>query len=494
MRRIAHRGALLLATLLLAPAAAGAQASPLLPPDHWAVEALRRVEALGLVPEYLAAESSVPRLVAGDVLRRAAEQAAAEGARWAPLVASWVERYREEFPEALDADDASGGARWLGGSAAARYVRATGRQGPGLGEFDPDRTGALPLPDLSEGRVGGEVAARLARPLAVSLSPVVGGEGAEVARWEADLAWRNWSLVVGRGEVGYGFAEGGGVLFSGSGALDRVEIVTARPFRFPGFLRGLGPVAFQGFVSRLPGERHPGEPVLTGVRLSGRVHPRVTLAGQRAALIGGSATGAPVDLKRLWQGLIGQYGGIENQIASVEVRLHLPTEAFLPATVYCEWGMEDTSGAMTAVPGILCGTLLPALPGVPELSAGVEYAHFGGRCCGNPPWYRHKNFPGSWALEEGPLGHPLGGEGSEWLAFARGSALDARLRVEARALRRERAGDNLFVPGREGDSFGAGGEAVWRFRPRSEVGVGAFRESGDGWAETRVTLGTRILF
>ncbi len=484
---------LLLAARFAAPPAAGGQASPLLPPDHWAVEAVWRIEALGLVPGYLAAERTIPRRAAGEVLRAAAAEARAGGSPLAGLTAGWFERFLEEFPESAEgADPASAGL--LGSAAGAGYLHARGRVSPGLGEFPPDRSGPAALPDRDEAWLVGDIAVRVARPLAVSVTPELGTAGAELLRWEADLAWRNWSLVVGRGPVGYGVAEGGGVLLSGNGALDRAELVTTRPFRFPGFLRHLGPVAFQTFVGLLPGERHPGAPALAGVRLSGRIHPRITLAGQRAALIGGSGVEREVTLERLWMALVGRYGEIEDQIASVEARVHLPTERFLPASLYCEWGTEDTSGAWTKVPGILCGAFLPALPGVPEVAGGVERAYFDRRCCSNPPWYRHKNFPGSWALEEETLGHPLGGEGSEWLAFVRGSLPDARFRAEGRAFRRERSGDNLFVPGREGDSFGVGAEGAWRFRPGAEVSLAAFRETGEGWSEARAALVTRVFF
>lgn len=479
--------------LLHVPRATEAQASPLLPPDHWAVAALRRVEALGLVPEYLAAERSVPRRVAGEVLRGAATQAEAEGAAWAPLTAAWLARFEEEFPETREDPDSATGFRMLGSSVGAGYLRATGRRSPGLGEFPPTVTGPAPLPDLRDAWVGTELAVQLGSPLAASVVPSLGTDGLRLHRWEAGLSWRNWALVAGRGAVGYGFGEGGGVLLSGEGVLDRVEIVTARPFYLPGVLRHLGPVAFQTFLSVLPGDRHPGEPVFTGVRLSGRIHPRITLAGQRAAMIGGSELNVPLTLERLSKVLLSR-GGVEDQIASVEVRLHLPTESVVPVTVHCEWGAEDTAGAFTQVPGILCGALLPAVPALPALAVGAEHAFFAARCCSNPPWYRHSQFPGSWALEETPLGHPLGGEGSEWLAFARGSLIDARLQLETRAFRRTRSGENLFVPGREGDSFGVGGEASWRFRRRSEVGFSAFRESGDGWSEARMAISTRILF
>lgn len=484
---------LLVAARLAAPAAAQGQASPLLPPEHWAVEAVWRIEALGLVPGYLAAERSIPRAAAGEVLRAAAEEARTEDAPWADLAADWVARFEEEFPETAAFADGAG-PRLLGSAAGVGYRHRRGAVSPGLGEFAPEVTGPAPLADLDEGWIAAEVAARVAAPLTLSATPRLGTEGAELRRWEADLAWRNWALVAGRGEVGYGVARGGGVLLSGEGAIDRLALVTARPFHFPGFLRRLGPVAFHTFVGLLPGDRHPGDPVLAGVRLSGRIHPRITLAGQRAALIGGSATGKPVTAEGLWKALIGQYGGIEDQIASVEARVHLPTEAFLPASLHCEWGAEDTAGGFTDVPGVLCGALLPSLPGLPAVAAGVERAYFGARCCDNPPWYRHKNFPGSWALEEETLGHPLGGEGSEWLGYLRGSALDARLRAEGRAFRRERSGENLFVPGREGDSFGLAGEAAWRFRPDSEVALAAFREAGEGWSEARLALVTRMRF
>jgi hypothetical protein len=272
-------------------------------------------------------------------------------------------------------------------------------------------------------------------------------------------------------------AEERGVLLSGAGVLDRLELVTARPFRFPGLLHRLGPVAFQTFVSRLPEARHPGEPVFAGVRLSGKVHPRLMLAGQRAALIGGDSTTRPIDAERLAKAFVGLYGGIEDQIASVEVRWHLPTERWLPLSAYCEWGMEDTSGSFYKVPGILCGALVAALPGAPGVAAGVEHAHFAARCCGNPPWYRHHQFPGGWALSELPA-----------------ALLDARLQLDGRAFRRERAGENLFVPGREGASLGVGGTARLRLGPSLEARLWGLREAGDGWSESRLALDTRIFF
>src|SRR5690606_1243413 len=96
----------------------------------------------------------------------------------------------------------------------------------------------------------------------------------------------------------------------------------------------------------------------------------------------------------------------------------------------------------------------PAVPGMESTSVGVEYTEFAASCCGNPEWYRHWSFPGSWATGDQPLGHPLGGHGSELLLLTETHLLDARLRLHGRFFVRERGIENLYVPGREGRSRG----------------------------------------
>jgi hypothetical protein len=187
----------------------------------------------------------------------------------------------------------------------------------------------------------------------------------------------------------------------------------------------------------------------------------------------------------------------------VDGRLRLPTEDFLPLTLYLEWGAEDAAGAWWDVPGRVFGVSVPALPGLPEVEAGAEYARFSGFCCGNPPWYFHGEFLGNWVAEDVPLGHPLGGEGWEALAYLNADALDARLRLEARGFLRERSdaglftlqqAGNLFAPARTGRSWGGSLDAAWRVTPSLEARVRLFRDAGDGWSEHRVGAGVDWLF
>jgi hypothetical protein len=135
--------------------------------------------------------------------------------------------------------------------------------------------------------------------------------------------------------------------------------------------------------------------------------------------------------------LLGKIDGLdfENQIGSLEGIFRLPTEALIPLTLFAEQGTEDLSGAPWSVPGLVFGVHIPAIPGFPELSGGFDRASFAISCCGNPEWYRHFSFPGSWTLGGEPLGHPLGGNGTEWRAFANFDSPHA-MRLGASGLRR----------------------------------------------------------
>jgi hypothetical protein len=175
-------------------------------------------------------------------------------------------------------------------------------------------------------------------------------------------------------------------------------------------------------------------------------------------------------------------------------RFRLPTESVLPLVLYADVGSEDAAGAFRKVPGLLAGLESAALPGAPWLSLGVEGSVFAHSCCGNPPWYRHYAFPGAWALEDRPLGHRLGGQGSEVLVHGRADLLDSRLRIGGEAFRRRRSGENLYVPGREGGSLGAGGEVTWRFSPIAELSAGGNLEDGGDWTQGSLHASASWLF
>jgi hypothetical protein len=138
------------------------------------------------------------------------------------------------------------------------------------------------------------------------------------------------------------------------------------------------------------------------------------------------------------------------------------------------------------------GVLIGAVPGVPALAVGAERATFAGHCCGNPPWYRHSALP--WMDRRIPLGHPLGGQGNEWLAYARADLAAARLRLEARAFRRVRGPENLYAPTRLGRSLGGGLDVAIRPYAAVEAFAGGAVEDGAGWRERSIQAGVRVRY
>ncbi len=478
------------------PAAAPSAATPLLPPGHWAVEAARRAEALGLVERYLPAQRAVSRMQVGAALREAAERAVEHAPAWAGLTDAWYLRFREEFPEI--ADLLTGEEHWarLGGSGVfVGYTDQVGRVGPGIGHFPPERTGVLPVPDQSGMIAAASLATLLGRHLAILVEPQVGPDRIGFAGLDVVTLWGPLSLSLGRQPVGYGYSRSGGVVLGGEVPLDRVQIETAHPFELPGTLRALGLVSLHTFLSRFTEERHIGDPFFWGAGGSLRPHPRFTISVQRAAFIGGGHAPEPLTPYNLLLTFFGKHvGHLANQIVAAEFRYRLPTERFLPLTAYTEWGAEDSSGAFFRTPGRIFGLFVPALPALPQLAAGIERSSFAASCCGNPPWFRHAAHAGNWVQADQTLAHPLGGQGSEWLLYGEAALLDARLNLDARLFSRHRDGENLFVPGREGRSTGFAAQAIWRAVPSMELRFFLSREAGEGWVERALQTGVRMLF
>lgn len=510
-RPLAAAAAALLLHLAPAPAAAqqpaggGAAAlpaaSPPLPADHWATRAADRAEALGLVPGYLPAQRSVPRAAVGEALRTAAFEAEARHPRLAALARGWRERFVEEFPEADGAE--RGAAAMLGSAIGGGYERRGGGAEPGAGLFER-RTGPSPLPLHSTLVLTSTVAGALTPSLAAVAEPRLSEEGVRIPRWDLVAGWGPVALSLGEEPVGYGPAAGGGIVLSGARALPRAQVETTRPLALPGFLRRLGPVSLHTFLTRLDERRHPGDPYLWGMRAAVRPHPRLTVGINRASIFGGDSVATEVGPGSVGRMLLGMLSDdFENQVVAAEFRYRLPTERVLPVTLYLEWGADDGAGAWWDVPARVLGAYVPAVPGAPAVAAGAEYASFATLCCGNPGWYTHAAQPGGWAAEGATLGHPLGGEGREFLLYSHADLVDARLRLEGRAFRRERGREgydlavragNLFAPERAGWSTGASLGAHWRATPRTELRLRALREVGSEWRSHELDLNASVLF
>jgi hypothetical protein len=471
----------------LPDAARGFEASPPLPEEHWAARAAMRAEMMGLAPAYFPAQRSVPRHVVAAALEEAVRSARGRPAMEA-LARGWWARFVEEFPEYGVAEPA-GGVELLGRSLSGGYAEARGRLSPGIG-YQGSEQPPRPIADESGLAAGGMGSVALGRHATLFLESSLVGDEAALARWDVSAGAGGWAFSAGRQEIGYGPARGGGIVLSPQQPFTRVELQTTRPFRLPWVLRFLGPMTVHTAVSRMDEGRHPTEPWFWTLRIAARPHPRFTLAGNRASIFGGE--GKPVTAEKLVKLAIGVIrSDFENQVVSGDVRWRMPTEAVIPATVYLEWGADDGAGAIDEIPGFTTGVLFPAVPGVPQLALGAEYAQFGNACCGHGSWYHNTTFPGNWARGSQLLGHPLGGEGWEAAGIAQAELLDARLRVDARLFGRDygvesaavnRRG-NLYAPVRVGRSTGGTLEAAYRVLRGADLRAGFRREDGDGWTE-----------
>jgi hypothetical protein len=464
-------------------------ASPLLPPDHWAVRAAHRAEALGLADGYLPAQRAVPRAQVETALRAAAERTA--GSALAPVAAEWHARFVAEFPEYREGADALPVAP-LGWTLGAGYALAKGRVAPAQGGETP-----AALPDRWGWGVHAMPAVRVGRWLA-AYGEVRQGAGPGVEpRWNVVAGAGAFALSAGSETEAYGVGRGGGIVYSGTEPLPRVELSTTRALRLPGVLGRAGGVSMHTFASRTAGAREPGRPWLWGARLAVQPHRRLTVAVNRGSMFGGPP-GDPVTARNLARMLVGAIRtNFENQMVSVDVRYRVPSERLLPAVAYLEWGADDGAGAFTDVPGQVAGVFLPALPGLDRVALGAEVARFGPPGDGNGPWYRHNLFYGNWARGDALLGHPLGGEGTEASVYGEAELPGGRLRVDARGFGRRRSAtgqpSNILGPSRLGRSTGGEVEVLWRAWRSLELAAGVAGENGDGWRERRASAEVRVL-
>jgi hypothetical protein len=486
---------LALLALLLAPGALAFEAppaSPLLRPDHWAVQAAGRLEELGLVERYMPAQRAVPILAVARVLAEAEERARTARPDLAPLVAAWRERFEREWSGAARAAE---GPRILGAQLGAGYQDGSVREAS-LGP-PPTRQSALFLQAHgSDPFAAGEAAAAYGTHLAAGLSVRATPWRVTLPSLEVVGALGSVALSVGRTAVGYGSNEHGGVVATGAAAIGRVELMTTAPCRLPRPHRALGDFAFDTAFARFDERRHPTHPFLWQLQLQWRPHPRLTFGAARGLMLGGSfwRSTPKGDVPLILAGIKGSHR--ENNVYSLGARLRLPTEALLPLTAKVEWGSDDNPGAAVQWPGLVVGVTAPMLPGLPA-AVGVEYAYFGDGPFGyhDPfPWYGHGGHVGGWATGQTPLGDPLGGNGQALRLIASVDPFDARVRIAAVGWIQDRDRDNLYSPAAGGESLGLRGEAELRLG-RGAVGLrGSYEHGSAGWTRSEIEIAGRVFF
>ncbi len=493
--------ATLAASLFVVPRAVHAQAPALLPPGHWAAQAVWTLHGLGALAGTV--DRGRRRLTVGEAARLIRGADAGEDPTAAAVLARARRRLESDFPSTGVPSSRGATFRLRGAAGASAIVRGdevgtrTGRLSSARdadGHFIPvDEAPSPPRPDGVRAEPDGFAALGNDRLALVGEARSTANSDVVLAAYAAATAGPV-SFWAGRSAPGYGPGRHGSQVLSGDREVLGGGLATTRPFRFPWFLEGLGDIQVETFLGLLERNREIDDPLLWGMRASATPHPRFGFGASRAAMFGGDGNEGSGFGHFLEILVLERSPGLpaENQTGALDAWFRPPLGG-LPLVAWVEWGSDDTAGGLFQVPGVVAGLEVPALPGLAPLGVAVEAAWLAGQGGGNGPWYWHGFFPAGWAVKGEPLGHPLGGEGTEFLL-----GLDVRLlettRVSVDLFRRDRGQDNLYAPVREGSSNGA--ELKVDFQPTrlGEISLLAYVEEGDGWTRGGGTLAGRVRF
>ncbi|HEX6693749.1 MAG TPA: capsule assembly Wzi family protein [Longimicrobiales bacterium] len=461
MRKVPFAWVLVLCATLR-PSALHAQRAPVyLDPSHWTYQAVRSLSVAGVAPDaasptFLSMSLQHAAMVFDSAAVLAADRGRPDLAAAAAAYADLLVAEGEDRTALLSAIEARGGAAWSRGEALAGdgYFRGEDFEGARriASQFGPVfalRAHGYLVPRLSwqaDGGLLGEEPALLAADVALAAGPL--------------------NIWAGRRHLQFGAGDAGAVVLgTGMGVrdvdhrtrdrFDGVGLEVRDPFYFPAFLRLLGPIRMEMELGRLDRSGRVDDPWIAFGRIVGSpLTRRITLGATRGAIFGGE--GNDITAARLAGLIIGLHGGetgeFENQTFSGIARVRPPLGR-LPVEVYGEWGMDDTAGAFTDVPGQVFGLEIGPLPAAP-VSFVLEHSRFAHSCCGNTPWYRNVFFRGSWADEGQLFAHPLGGDGRELLGRISVQLPEPALFVRTEGFVRTRGEENLFAIEREGKSWG----------------------------------------
>jgi hypothetical protein len=322
-----------------------------------------------------------------------------------------------------------------------------------------------------------------------------GFEDAHVSEAWGVVAAGPVDVWAGRRSLAFGTGRGGGIVLTPEHAMTGIGVRTSRAVALPGFL---GAFDLHGafLVSRLAHSGKVRRPWFSAARISLSPSTNLGIGLNRAAIFGGDGNVQPLSAKNvvlMLIGLTGQLGkdsGFENQVASVDVWLRA-SPGGLPLIAHAELGIDDVGVSMLETAGFIAGLTLPSVPGIRELSLGLEHVRFPASCCGHPPWYRHGDLGDGWTANGSLLAHELGGHGHEWSLHW--DLITAGAELGGRFLARKRGPENLFAPDRAGSSIGASFSAAIPLR-RALLFRSALRaERGTGWTAWTMDLGMQFL-
>jgi hypothetical protein len=479
--------AFLILGLVGGPLQAQDRREPTLPADHWSRAALLRLAALGAIP-------MVQAVRAWPIRRDEARRLLAEAAGGSDTAAARIARPQLE---AFETEFARGGSNlalafdggWAG--AEGMLLGGTSRR---------DESGAWLYPGPVPHAAANGAAARLAAEMSIGRALTLVAATRPHDGWASDEAWIGAGLGpidLWAGRRTFSFGEGGGALvLSGDAAFDGAGLRTARTWTPPGLFSFLGEIDAAFLLARFERSgtvRHPWFGATRIVLSPGR---GFTIGLNRAALFGGEGNVQATSLRNLLflvGGLTSQLGkdsGWENQVASIDVRTRARFGG-LPLVLHGEIAIDDVGFNLFRTAAFVTGIAAPAMPGLPALGLGLEHTRIPGSCCTQPPWYRHGDLGDGWTMGGRLLGHPLGGQGTEWALRADWSPSGAVL--AAVLLARTRGKENLLAPDHRGSSLGGSLSATLPVtRDVVAAGTVTLERGADGWRVWQGRFGLRF--
>jgi hypothetical protein len=391
------------------------------------------------------------------------------------------------------------------------YSAARGRVYPvrSLDNTRENVDGPFPRPNLSELDARANLSGSLGSYLAASISPERRNGEWKLHEGYALLSLGKLGLWGGRRAPAFQTGAGGGMIFNGTAAFTGGGVVLTEPVRLPWFFSHLGAIRFESFLSTIDSSAAVRRPWVLGSRGSISPHPRLLLGATQTFMFGGVGIGPFTwrNFKEMFNSHAINVNGseYENGIASIDVRFRPPVPG-VPLSLYLEWGAEDNHSAWYLFPGIIGGAHVAAVPRIPALSLGLERTYFSRPCRPNEEgchdnyyatWYRHYLFKDGWTVDRQPIGHPLGGDGSEWLLYGAWDDPSAPLRLDWRAFTRQRGEYNIYAPAREGRSMGGALSLVYRGEDGIDLILTGALERGRTparWTESSILAGVRRTF
>lgn len=417
---------LVLLSITMGAAEAGSPPSATIPLDSWVYPALDRLSGLGKLPATLQGTRPLTR---NEVVRQIAEAHAAAMSvdRDSETVTAILNRLDREFA----ADAASPAADNF---VKLRTVKIDYRLRNGEDSIivpgPPDsgtiliRAHQFALEPNSEGIeaaehhnlfAGFQADARLSWLLA-EWRPLLAWHGIDEDA-DVDLATQSgrvalqvgaMELSAGRQPLWWGEGRHGALILTNNArSLDMLRLTNPSPATLPSFLRYLGPLRMDLFLSRLESDRIVPEPYFAGLRLNFKPATWLEVGMSRTMTFGGEGrpgVGVGDFLTILTGKNLTRDEDTSNQLAALDIRLQLPY-----VTVYGETGGEDEAGAWISNRAYLFGFYLPQIEPSGQLAARLEFADLSHVDGNSPVWYRHGVYRDGYTRRQRVLGHHVGG-------------------------------------------------------------------------------------